>query len=327
MAVWDSVQDASAIYNSGVPNDLTSLSPVGYWRSEQSYFTDNWLVNNSALSNYSTRSFNFDGVGDYIDCGDSDDFSFGDGSRDFPFSISAWIKMDDVTNSSILSKTNISPSHYEYSAHFNSEQIYFGVYSQNSNADYLFVNYATNLTSYEGIWIHLAFTYDGSSNINGLKIYLNGQRVDDTQFTSGTYVSMNNTTAPLKIGRSFNNRFLNGFMDEVSIFDVELTDSNVTDIYNSGEPARIEGAIAHWRMGEDATFNTNWNVPDQVGSNTGTSVNMTIADLEGNAPNYTGGGLSVNMTIEDRVGDAPNSTSNALSYNMTESDRETDVPS
>ena len=81
-------------------------------------------------------------------------------------------------------------------------------------------------------------------------------------------------------------------------------------------------------MGENATFSTNWNVPDSVNSPTNdfTSANMTIADLEGNAPNYTGGGLSNNMTIADRVGNAPNSTSNALSYNMTESDRETDVP-
>ena len=100
----------------------------------------------------------------------------------------------------------------------------------------------------------------------------------------------------------------------------------ISDIYNGGEPARIDGATAHWRMGEDATFNTNWNIPDNVGSNTGTSVNMTIANLQGEAPNYTGGGLSNAMTIEDRVGNAPNSTSNALSYNMDEADRKTDVP-
>ena len=80
-------------------------------------------------------------------------------------------------------------------------------------------------------------------------------------------------------------------------------------------------------MGEDATFNTNWSLPDNgSGSNTGTSANMDLEDLEGDAPNYTGGGLSSGMTIEDRVGEAPSSTSNALSYNMTESDRETDVP-
>ena len=80
-------------------------------------------------------------------------------------------------------------------------------------------------------------------------------------------------------------------------------------------------------MGENASFDgTNWTVPDQIGSANGTSANMDLADLEGEAPNYTGGGLSSNMTIEDRVGEAPTSLGNALSYNMTESDRETDVP-
>ena len=67
-AIWQSDETAniSTIYNSGVPTDISSLSPVGYWRSEQSNFTDNWLVDNSALSNYSTRSFAFDGIDDYI---------------------------------------------------------------------------------------------------------------------------------------------------------------------------------------------------------------------------------------------------------------------
>ena len=58
-------------------------------------------------------------------------------------------------------------------------------------------------------------------------------------------------------------------------------------------------------MGEEATFSTNWTIPDQAGSNDGTSNNMTI---------------------EDRIGDSPNSTNNSVSFNMTESDRQTDVP-
>jgi len=121
-----------------------------------------------------------------------------------------------------------------------------------------------------------------------------------------------------------------GNIDEFAIWNSSLTQENITSIYGGGTPSSISSLspISHWRMGEDATFSTNWSLPDNgSASNTGTSANMTIADLEGDAPNYTGGGLSNNMTIEDRVGDAPNSTSNALSYNMTESDRETNVPS
>ena len=64
-------------------------------------------------------------------------------------------------------------------------------------------------------------------------------------------------------------------------------------------------------MGEDATFSTNWTVPDKIGSNTGTSANMTNDDLTGNAPAVTGNGTSANMTIEDRTGDASNSSNNA----------------
>ena len=94
-----------------------------------------------------------------------------------------------------------------------------------------------------------------------------------------------------------------GNIDEVAIWDSTLTSANITSIYNSGEPADISSLspTSWWRMGENATFSTNWTVPDQVGSNDGTSANMDLADLEGDAPNYTGGGLSANMTIEDRV--------------------------
>jgi len=69
-----------------------------------------------------------------------------------------------------------------------------------------------------------------------------------------------------------------------------------------------------------------WTVPDQIGSNDGTSSNMSIQDLQGEAPNYSGAGASSNMYIEDREGNAPNSDKNALSYNMYPDDIETDTP-
>ena len=40
----------------------------------------------------------FNGVDQYIDVGDSDSFSFGNGATDSPFSISAWVNMIDATN-------------------------------------------------------------------------------------------------------------------------------------------------------------------------------------------------------------------------------------
>ena len=90
------------------------------------------------------------------------------------------------------------------------------------------------------------------------------------------------------------------------MFGTELSIADALSIYNGGTPTTLpSGAVAHYKMGEEATFLTNWTVPDNVGSNNGTSANMTI---------------------EDRVGEAPNSTSNAVSLNMDEVDRVTDVP-
>ena len=50
-------------------------------------------------------------------------------------------------------------------------------------------------------------------------------------------------------------------------------------------------------MSDNATFSTNWTVPDQIGGNDGTLVQ--------------------NMDINDRVGDAPSSSGNTtVSFNM-----------
>ena len=324
VAVFNSVQDASTIYNSGVPSDLSSLSPVGYWRSEQSYFTDNWLVDNSALSNYSTRSFSFDGIGDYIDVGN--DVSLNLTSQ---ITCSAWVKFEGLNNSvyyGIIS--NFNPSSGRKFTF-----IYYPATSAGSRKLRVRINSSSNiLSSYfdtvvdlsDDQWHHLAFTFDGTTNSNGLNVYVDGVNLNSfTAPNAGIYSSSGDTLIGSYLTSSW---FMNGNIDEVAVFPSALSGTDITSLYNSGEPARIEGAVSHWRMGEDATFNTNWNVPDNVGSNNGTSANMTISDLEGNAPNYTGGGLSNNMTIEDRVGDASNSTSNALSLNMDEADRETDVP-
>ncbi len=63
VAVWNSDQsaNASAIYNSGVPNDIASLSPVSWWRCGDSdtapILSDNGSGgNNGTMTNFSTFS-------------------------------------------------------------------------------------------------------------------------------------------------------------------------------------------------------------------------------------------------------------------------------
>ncbi len=313
--------EITEIYNSSVPTDISSLSPVGYWRSEQSIFTDNWLVDNSALSNYSTRSFAFDGISDYIETTKTTALTTA--------SLSMWVKV--TGNFAVNERQSLaSNDDFNHGRDFiiadsptTTNDAYIGMFA--GGIIYGKTSASGGIPINDGNWHHLVWTYDGSAGSSAsINMYVDGQN----QYSNATYSSFWSYEIKFQyFGKPTSaNTYFSGSMDEVAYFNSILSASDITSIYNSGVPARIEGAVSHWRMGEDATFNTNWNVPDQVGSATGTSANMTISDLEGEAPNYTGGGLSNNMTIEDRVGDASNSSNNALSYNMDEVDRETDVP-
>jgi hypothetical protein len=329
VSIFDSAISIGDVWDgSGEPIDVSTVSGLKqyYKMGEEANFTSNWLVDNSALDNYSKRSFEFDGIDDYINCGDSDDFSFGNGVTDSPFSISAWINMDDATKFRVANKYISTSREYIFTTN-STDKLSFVLYDD-SNGSRIQRKYNTALTSYQGQWINVVATYDGSSSSSGIKIYLNATRVDDIDANSGSYVAMENTTQPLEIGRSNLTSFSNGKIDEVSVFNSELSQSDITEIYNSGEPTTLpSGAIAHYRMGEDASFNgTNWTVPDQIGSNNGTSNAMDVDDLVGEAPNYSGGGISSGMDIEARVGEAPNSENNALSYNMEREDRVEETP-
>jgi len=179
-------------------------------------------------------SMSFDGTNDYIDLGDSDVFSFGNTSTDSPFSISMWGNITNGVNFRGVQK--ISGSTYEY--RFNT--LTNGVVRLNlydSNASNFIGVDGGSLTSYAGQWIHLVATYDGSSSSAGCKIYLNGSPLSTTPSEFGNYTAMHNTTAPVEIGRLITT-YTNGLIDEVAIFNVELTAQEVQSIYLATETGK-----------------------------------------------------------------------------------------
>ena len=50
--------DITTIYNSGTPADISSLSPIGYWRSENSTFSTNWTVTDNGSGSSDGTSAN-----------------------------------------------------------------------------------------------------------------------------------------------------------------------------------------------------------------------------------------------------------------------------
>ena len=179
-------------------------------------------------------SMEFDGVNDYIDLGDSDNLSFGNETTDSPFSISMWGNITNGVNFRGVQK--ISGSTYEYRFNtLNSGVVRLNLYDSNAS-NFIGVD-GGSLTSYAGQWMHLVATYDGSSSSAGCKIYLNGSPLSTTTSELGNYTAMHNTTAPVEIGR-LATTYTSGKIDEVSIFNVELTAQEVQSIYLATETGK-----------------------------------------------------------------------------------------
>ena len=235
-------------------------------------------------------SLDFDGVDDYVTFGDSNDFSFGNGTSDTPFSISAWINMNDATKFRILSKS-ASGTNIEW---------LFGVGGSDKLGIFLYDSAGANqikresaaITSDEGSWINVAATYNGSGSNTDLNLYINGIDENDSVGKTGTYVAMHNGTAPLNMGRfvsdSGSATYSDGNIDEISLWGKELSSGEVSAIYNSGTPTDLSGEsnlIGYWRNGDTA----------------GTSVYPVIEDNSTNG----NGGIMVNMDSGNIVTDVP----------------------
>lgn len=299
----DNIND---IYNGGTPNDLTSLSPVLWYRNgDNSTFKSPQILmpeneNKNKLSNY---SLSMDGVDDFVSIYDG---TSGSGPIQFTassdFTISAWIKTSSLSaQNQILSFRGTALIWFYTSS--SSGNIRANLYMRDNSSNFTIISTFNNSTGWitADTWTNIIVTRNGTTK--ELNIYLNGTQAQTT--TTDTTTDDFTLYDKLSIGNdnfSGGRYWYTGQIDEVSIFDSVV---DVSSIYNSGEPTTISGALAHWRMGEQATFSTNWTVPDQVGSNDGTSANMTV---------------------EDRIGDAANSSNNAVSYNMEEADISNDTP-
>lgn len=82
-------------------------------------------------------------------------------------------------------------------------------------------------------WSYMTFTYDGSGNRNGMKIYINAT-LDSTGAASAIVGETRNTN-PLTFGSYSNNaELLTGFEDELRVYSTNLSVSQVSGLYEVG---------------------------------------------------------------------------------------------
>lgn len=290
VAVWNSDQSSnvSTIYNSGAPNDLSSLSPLSWWRMGDGdtwggsswTLTDNGSGGNDATSvnmeeadrlpispnSYSLSSFSFDGIDEYLTLGAPLNLRIL-GS----VSVSCWVKYTDSGGTRYI----------------NSFGDKYGLYTSGGkliwhyrNPSNQFLNVASLSNFNDGEWHHVM----GVNDETNLKIYIDG--VLNNSNTNGSTGIAGATDS--RIGARWNNaNYFEGSIDEFYIWDSDQS-ANISTIYGNGVPTDISALnpLGHWRMGESATWNgSQWTLTDQgSGGNNGTSVNMEEADKTGDQP-------------------------------------------
>tara|TARA_R110000851_G_scaffold30062_4_gene82176 strand:+ start:26 stop:1213 length:1188 start_codon:yes stop_codon:yes gene_type:complete len=271
----------SIVYDGMSTNYESKIKPQGVHEFTQEYIVR--IINTDIAPIWSNvYSTAFDGVDDYVQIGDPSVLSFGNGTIDSPFSISFWAYFDSMgTGIGILGKDSGVAGTQEYQIRLGFSNLRFRLYDTTTNAHITKnLNAALNTSQ----WYHITCTYDGSGLVSGMLIYVDASIPSLSDSTSGTYTAMDDTAADFTIGQT-NATYFQGNLDEIAVFDIELSASEVLSIYNAGSPTDLSadvGLVGYWRMGDSGGFpiiNDN-----SSNTNNGTMTNMVASDIENFIP-------------------------------------------
>ncbi len=273
-----SASDVTSIYNGGVPNDISSLNPLSWWRCGDGdtapTLTDNGSGgNDGTMTNFSTfstdvptfskRSIALDGVDDFVSVSNSNIL---DG-------------LQKATWSFWFTKSGTSAKYL--SSHYNNGNQFLFLFIPSSNRIDGYVNGVrafanTSTTINVDTWYSAVFVLDStlSSYSDRLKLFINGTQIANTGgATLPQNATLNSDSGDILIGKATTGFNWDGNIDEVSFWNDA---KDISDIWNgSGLPTDLSSesnVIAWWRMGDGDTAPT---ITDNVGSADGTMTNFT----------------------------------------------------
>ena len=155
-----------------------------------------------------------DGINDYVNCGNKS-------SLDMPtndFTVEVWAKCNGFTNSSIISKGSYfnTGKGYDISYPGSPKNIYFNIYD---GSTYSSLNTGLGETF---PWSHIVGVRRGGT----VEVWVNGVK------KSGSYPATSITNAEtFYIGKSINNVYFNGLIDEVKIYNRALAEEEILASY------------------------------------------------------------------------------------------------
>lgn len=257
-------------------NDLAgSTVNVIEWTQEMEDLAVSGIITPPPFNN--TKSVLFDGVDEYVNFGDVNNFDIANA-----FSVSLWVKPDNIAASRILfSKAGAAPAVKGYMLRHNATTgALFLQMRSSTNRSFTF-----DKSLVASSWQHVVFTYAGGSNINGAHVYLDA--VKSNTPASGSLSGTMLEGQDFILGSRSGSFYFSGNIDEVTVWNKELSQAEVTELYNSGAPAdpTLHSASANLTqynpMGDGDTHPT---LQDDVGSNDGTMTNMAPSNIVSDTP-------------------------------------------
>ena len=238
---------------------------------------------------FNSYSLEFDGSNDKVTCGDISGFVANSGS------ISCWIKVTDSDSPSIQGiVTNGETGNTRNGIYIQTDKLYYNYgYDGGTN------NVASDNDVTENVWIHFVVTREYAGGFTTIKMYLDGELQTDTDTSE---VALSDAESAVIIGYLSSDRYFNGNIDEVAIWNTALSAGDISALYQArgtsdlnddGNSANLKG---WWRMGDGPLDDFNL-IADQVNPTLGSEL-ITDGDFPDGDNWAESGGWSINDTTE-----------------------------
>ena len=281
--------------NSASASGLTFLSTY-YWRVRainSAGFVGNW----SSISKFNTiaaidNALSFDGINDYVDATSNASFDLTTG-----ITLEGWIKTTSTSEQYIMDKDGS----YWLSVSTPGAVGKAGIWLLGVSSDWTLSSRTVN----DGNWHHVAASWDNTSNT--ISIYIDGT-LDFSTSKGGTITASGNS---VEIGRRTTYGYFNGTMDELRIWNIARTESEIASNKNNiNLSPTSSGLIAcyHFDQGTAGVANPTVTTLTDTTSNAlnGTLTNFGLTGSSSNWVTATTGAITpssvgTNMTVFQNV--------------------------
>jgi gliding motility-associated-like protein len=227
------------------------------------------------------NALNFDGTNDYVTIPDNNSLDLSSN-----FTLETWIYPSSNTGSQVLigkiDETSGNSSALAYALRFNSGNLTFEVGNGSTSRNITSANLELNK------WQHIAGVFENGS----LKLYING--VSQATGTA-SFTSVQATTSSLKLGAYAGTygQYFNGSLDEVRLWNIVKTQSEISASINSKISGSETGLVAYYDFDNGTANGTNSGLTTLSNRSNTASINGTLTNfaLSGTTSNYVVGSI------------------------------------